>query len=84
MAITLPWYGALVSGLVYNAAELLDAASYTHVVRWTKEIAERPAVKRGRMVNRAFGAPETQLRERHDAGDFETKTQDKVEAAAKP
>ncbi len=78
-----PWYGALVSGLVYNAAEFLDAASYTHVLRWTKEIADRPAVKRGRMVNRSFGAPETQLRERHDASDFETKTQDKLEAAAK-
>ena len=78
-----PWYGALVLGLVYNAAEFLDVASYTHVVRWTTEIADRPAVKRGRMVNRAFGAPETQLRERHDASDFETKTQDKLEAAAK-
>ena len=78
-----PWYGALVTGNVYDAAEFLDAASYTHVLRWTKEIAERPAVKRGRMVNRAFGAPETQLRERHDASDFETRTQDKLEAAAK-
>jgi GST-like protein len=72
-----------VAGLVYNAAEFLDAASYTHVLRWTKEIAERPAVKRGRMVNRSFGAPESQLRERHDASDFETRTQDKLEAAAK-
>ena len=78
-----PWYGALVSGLVYNAAEFLDVASYTHVVRWTNEIADRPAVKRGRMVNRMFGKPETQLRERHDASDFESKTQDKLEAAAK-
>ena len=78
-----PWYGSLVQGSVYNAAEFLDVASYTHVLRWTKEIAERPAVKRGRMVNRAFGPPESQLRERHDASDFDTKTQDKIEAAAK-
>jgi len=76
-----PWYGALVSGQVYDAAEFLQVASYTHVVRWTEEIAARPAVKRGRMVNRSFGAPESQLRERHDAGDFDTRTQDKLEAA---
>jgi GST-like protein len=72
------WYGALVSGAVYGAAEFLAVDSYTNVARWTKEIAERPAVKRGRMVNRSFGAPESQLRERHDASDFETKTQDKI------
>jgi GSH-dependent disulfide-bond oxidoreductase len=78
-----PWYGALVLGQVYGAAEFLDAASYTHVLRWTNEIADRPAVKRGRMVNRAFGKPESQLRERHDASDFETRTQDKLEAATK-
>ncbi len=76
-----PWYGALVSNLVYSAAEFLEADTYTHVNRWTKQIAERDAVKRGRMVNRAFGEPETQLHERHDAGDFETRTQDKLEAA---
>lgn len=76
-----PWYGALVSNLVYSAAEFLEADSYTHVNRWTKQIAERKAVKRGRMVNRTFGEPETQLHERHDAGDFETRTQDKLEAA---
>lgn len=75
-----PWYGALVMGQVYNAGEFLDVASYTHVVRWTKQIAERPAAKRGRMVNRSFGPLESQLRERHDASDFETKTQDKLEA----
>ncbi len=75
---TWPWYGALVAGHVYDAAEFLDAASYIHVNRWTKEIAERPAAKRGRMVNRSFGKPETQLWERHDASDFETKTQDKL------
>ena len=78
-----PWYGALVAGLVYDAAEFLQVASYTHVVRWNEEIAARPAVKRGRMVNRVFGKPESQLRERHDASDFETKTQDKLDAAAK-
>jgi GST-like protein len=76
-----PWYGALVAGHVYDAAEFLQTASYTHVVRWTNEIAERPAVKRGRMVNRVFGKPESQLRERHDASDFDTKTQDKLDAA---
>ena len=77
-----PWYGALVLGKVYNAAEFLDVASYKNVLRWTNELSERPAVKRGSMVNRIFGAPETQLRERHDATDFETKTQDKLDAAA--
>lgn len=76
-----PWYGALVSNLVYSAAEFLEADTYTHVNRWTKQIAGRDAVKRGRMVNRTFGEPETQLHERHDAGDFETRTQDKLEAA---
>ncbi|MFN3312353.1 MAG: glutathione-dependent disulfide-bond oxidoreductase [Hyphomonas sp.] len=75
-----PWYGALVSGHVYEAAEFLEVESYTNVQRWTKQLADRPAVKRGRMVNRTFGKLETQLRERHDAGDFETKTQDKLEA----
>ncbi len=74
-----PWYGALAAGHIYDAAEFLQTASYAHVNRWTHEIAERPAVKRGRMVNRSFGRPESQLRERHDAGDFETKTQDKLE-----
>ena len=77
MAIA-PWYGSLVKGTVYNAAEFLDVASYKHVIRWTDEIFERPSYKRGRMVNRAFGEPETQLHERHDAGDFETQTQDKI------
>ncbi len=75
-----PWYGALVVNAVYEAAEFLDTASYTHVNRWTDQIAARPAVQRGRMVNRAFGPPENQLHERHDASDFETKTQDKVAA----
>lgn len=77
-----PWYGALVLGEAYNAAEFLQVDGYKNVVRWTNEIAERPAVKRGRMVNRSFGKPEGQLRERHDASDFELRTQDKLEAAA--
>ena len=73
-----PWYGALVKGLVYDAATFLSVQDYTHVLRWTDQIAERPAVKRGRMVNRAVGEPASQLRERHDASDFDTKTQDKL------
>jgi len=72
------WYGQLVLGRLYSAAEFLDVDSYTHVMRWAKEIDARPAVQRGRMVNRAFGEPEMQLRERHDAGDFETQTWDKI------
>jgi len=66
-----PWYGALVKGVLYNAAEFLDVQSYTHVLRWTKAIAARPAAKRGRLVNRAWGAPESQLKERHDASDLD-------------
>ena len=73
-----PWYGALVLGLVYDAAEFLDVASYKNVVRWTNEIAARDAVKRGKMVNRGWGDPEGQLLERHDASDFELRTQDKI------
>ena len=76
-----PWYGNLVRGKIYDAAEFLDVASYTHVLRWAEEIWQRPAVQRGRMVNRASGPLEEQLHERHDAGDFETRTQDKLEAA---
>ncbi|KAA9005283.1 glutathione-dependent disulfide-bond oxidoreductase [Histidinibacterium aquaticum] len=75
---TWPWYGQLVLGRVYDAAEYLQAESYTNVMRWAKAMDDRPAVARGRMVNRAFGEPETQLRERHSAEDFETKTQDKT------
>ena len=74
-----PWYGALVKGVLYGAAEFLQVQDYKHVNRWTNAIAERPAVKRGRMVNRIQGDPASQLRERHDAGDFQTKTQDKLE-----
>ena len=77
-----PWYGALVSNNVYEAAEFLDTASYKNMVRWTDEIANRDAVKRGRMVNRAWGELSEQLRERHDASDFELRTQDKLEPKA--
>jgi GST-like protein len=73
-----PWYGALVKGLAYEAAEFLSVHEYTNVIRWTDQIAARPAVKRGRMVNRSFGDPASQLHERHDASDFDTKTQDKL------
>ncbi len=73
-----PWYGALAKGLVYEAGEFLQVQDYTNVQRWTDRIAERPAVKRGRMVNRAWGEPSSQLHERHDAADFDTKTQDKT------
>ena len=76
-----PWYGQLVLGRLYDAAEFLDAESYTHVMRWAKAIDARPAVQRGRMVNRTFGDPEMQLHERHDASDFATMTQDKLDAA---
>ena len=75
-----PWYGAVVLGVVYSAGEFLSVHEYKNVLRWTKQIGERPAVKRGRMVNSTTGKPENQLRERHDASDFETKTQDKLEA----
>ncbi|NLO79117.1 MAG: glutathione-dependent disulfide-bond oxidoreductase [Xanthomonadaceae bacterium] len=73
-----PWYGGLVLNEVYGAAEFLEAHTYKNLLRWAKEIAERPAVKRGRMVNRTWGDPSEQLHERHDASDFETKTQDKL------
>jgi GST-like protein len=77
-----PWYGSLAKGVIYEAGEFLQVQDYKNVQRWTDQIAERPAVKRGRMVNRVFGEPSSQLRERHDASDFDTKTQDKLEAAA--
>ena len=76
-----PWYGAVVLNTVYEAAEFLEAHTYTNVVRWAENIAERPAVKRGRMVNRSFGPPEGQLHERHDSTDFDTMTQDKINPA---
>ena len=68
-----PWYGALVKGLVYNAAEFLQVHEYKNVIRWTDQLAERPAVQRGRRVNRVFGDPESQLAERHDASDLDAK-----------
>ncbi len=74
-----PWYGALVKNVVYEASEFLDTASYKNMNRWTDMIAERPAVQRGKMVNRAWGDLEGQLRERHDASDFKLRTQDKLE-----
>jgi len=73
-----PWYGGLVAGLLYEAAEFLQVHTYTNVVRWQQQIFERPAAKRGRMVNRAWGDPASQLRERHSAEDFQTKTWDKI------
>jgi GST-like protein len=76
-----PWYGGLAKGLLYESGEFLDVQSYRNVQRWTDQIAERPAVKRGRIVNRPFGDPASQLWERHDASDFETKTADKLAAA---
>jgi GST-like protein len=75
-----PWYGALVKGWVYEAAEFLSVQDYKNVQRWADAIYERPAVRRGRMVNRMTGDPSTQLHERHDAADFETRTQDKLAA----
>jgi GST-like protein len=73
-----PWYGQLVQNKLYDAAEFLDAASFHHVNRWADQIAQRPAVKRGLMVNKTWGEPSEQLHERHDASDFELRTQDKL------
>src|SRR5579883_2672228 len=77
-----PWYGGLVKFNQYGATEFLSVHEYKNVVRWADRIYERPAVRRGRMVNRTAGDPSSQLHERHDASDFETKTQDKLAAAA--
>jgi GST-like protein len=74
-----PWYGGLVLGQLYDAAEFLQAHEYKHVLRWAEEMVKRPAVIRGRMVNRVMGPLASQLHERHDAGDFATRTQDKLE-----
>jgi len=76
-----PWYGGLAKGVLYEAGEFLSVQDYKNVQRWADTIAARPAVKRGRMVNRVNGDPASQLHERHDAADFDTKTQDKVAAA---
>ncbi|WP_370196113.1 glutathione-dependent disulfide-bond oxidoreductase [Aurantimonas coralicida] len=78
-----PWYGALAKGLLYDAGEFLQVQDYKNVQRWTEAVYARPAVKRGRMVNRVMGEPSSQLHERHDASDFDTKTQDKIAPAAK-
>ncbi|MBV9066784.1 MAG: glutathione-dependent disulfide-bond oxidoreductase [Methylobacteriaceae bacterium] len=77
-----PWYGGLAKGLQYEAGEFLQVQDYKNVQRWTKAIGERPAVKRGRMVNRVNGDPASQLHERHEASDFDTKTQDKLAPAS--
>jgi GST-like protein len=77
---TWPWYGVLALGRLYDAGEFLQVQEYEHVQRWAKEIDARPAVRRGRMVNRVWGEPHEQLRERHDASDFEHRTQDKLES----
>jgi len=73
-----PWYGALAKGLLYGSAEFLQVHEYTHVNRWADQVGARAAVKRGRMVNRVQGDPASQLHERHDASDFDTRTQDKI------
>ena len=78
-----PWYGALAKGQLYEAGEFLQVSDYPHVIRWADEIAMRPAVKRGRMVNRVMGPLESQLHERHDASDFETRTQDRLQAQSR-
>jgi GST-like protein len=75
-----PWYGGLVKGWLYEAAEFLSVEDYKNVLRWADAIHARPAVKRGRMVNRTTGELSEQLRERHDASDFKTKTADKLAA----
>ena len=77
-----PWYGQLVLGQLYGAGEFLQVQQYTHVQRWAQQIAQRPAVQRGRKVNRMMGEPAEQLRERHDASDFDTRTQDKLAPSA--
>jgi len=79
-----PWYGTLVKGQLYGAGEFLQVQAYKNVLRWTDQIARRPAVQRGRMVNRTWGAPSSQLHERHEASDFDTRTQDKLAAPPAP
>ena len=75
-----PWYGSLVKGVLYEAGEFLQVQDYSHVQRWADQIAARGAVQRGRMVNRTWGEPSSQLHERHEASDFDNKTQDKLVA----
>jgi GST-like protein len=74
-----PWYGAMVKGQTYGAGEFLQVEEYTHVIRWADAVGERPAVQRGRMVNRVVGPLDQQLHERHDAADFQNRTQDKLQ-----
>src|SRR4029077_14898326 len=76
-----PWYGTLAKGQLYGAGEFLQVHEYANVLRWTDEIATRPAVRRGRMVNRTWGQPSSQLHERHDASDFDTRIEDKLSPA---
>jgi GST-like protein len=76
-----PWYGAMAKGQLYEAGEFLQVHEYRHVVRWADAIAQRPAARRGRMVNRTWGPPETQLHERHEASDFTQRTADKLPPA---
>ena len=78
-----PWYGALVRGVLYEAGEFIEAHTYTNVQRWAEQISKREAVQRGRMVNRAWGEPSSQLHNRHDASDFDTQTQDKIAPTTK-
>lgn len=78
-----PWYGAMAKGQLYDAGEFLQVQDYRNVLRWTDEIARRPAAQRGRMVNRTWGQPSSQLHERHEASDFDTKTQDKLAESSK-
>ena len=77
-----PWYGGMAKGWMYDAAEFLQVSEYKHLKRWADAIGERPAARRGRMVNRVVGDPASQLHERHDSSDFDTKTQDKLAPAA--
>jgi GSH-dependent disulfide-bond oxidoreductase len=77
-----PWYGTMVKGQAYDAGEFLSVHEYKNVLRWTDEVAKRPAVQRGRKVNRVVGDPASQLHERHEASDFDTKTQDKLAPSA--
>jgi GST-like protein len=77
-----PWYGTLAKGQLYGAGEFLQVQDYANVLRWTDEIARRPAAQRGRMVNRTWGQPSSQLHERHDASDFELRTADKLASSA--
>ena len=79
-----PWYGALAKGQLYEAGEFLQVQEYTHVLRWAEQIAQRPAVQRGRKVNRTWGEPSSQLHERHDASDFDTRTQDRLAPDSAP